>query len=119
MLFLKAVWVWLKKYWKYLLFPVGILLGLLAMRRRKVNVVAPELLGAEENRRKVEKEAAKQLKKAEKDRRQKTDDIEKEHAVTIQKLTQEQREKLKELREDPDELNSFLLQVGKDIRVGS
>lgn len=107
----------MKKNWKWILFPIGILLAMLTLgRRRKINVVAPELLGAADNKRKANEEAAEQLEGAQEDRLKRSAEIEKEHAMTMAKLTRDQRDKLEELREDPDELNSFLVGVGDDIR---
>lgn len=117
MLVLKKVWEWLKKYWKYILFPVGIVIGLVAMAgRRKVDVIAPELLDAEKKKRQIDQEAREELEKADQKRRREIEEIEQQHTATIQELTDEQQQKLEELRENPDELNNFLLRVGKDIR---
>lgn len=119
LLVLKKVWVWVKKYWKYLLFPIGILVGIIGfIGRRKPEVIAPELLDAEEKEREINEEAEKRLDEVEEKRRKQVEDVEREHAETIQKLTDEQKEKLEELREDPDELNDFLLEVGKSVRRG-
>lgn len=112
---LKKVWEWLKRNWKYILFPVGILLALFAYRRRP-DVIAPRLLEAEEARKKAAEEAEKKIQKAREERDKRIEEIEKEHSSTVSKLTDEQRSRLEELREDPDELNSFLLGVGKEIR---
>ncbi len=118
-LWLKKVWVWLKKNWKSVLLGVFTLgIGLLIGKavRRKQNVVAPELVGAEEVRVQADEEAAEQLEEAQEDRLVRSKEIEKNHSNTMQKLTRQQRDQLPELREDPDELNSFLTQVGDDIR---
>lgn len=117
MIWLFKAWAWLKKNWKYILFPVGILIGLATLLgRRKVVVVAPELVEAEEVRRRADQEAAVQVELAKRNREREVKRIEKEHVMTIAKLTRKQRDELEALREDPDELNSFLLQVGEDIR---
>ena len=118
LIFLHKVWAWLKKYWKWLLFPVGILLGILSMLGGKKigNVVAPEAVKAEEERIKHELEAQKKAEQAEALRKGKVEFIEREHAKTLEKLTDDQKARVEELREDPDELNGFLIGVGKDIR---
>jgi hypothetical protein len=115
---LHKIWAWLKKYWKWLLFPVGLIIGILTMigRRKKITVTSPEVTEAEEARKKADEEARKRLQELEEDRREKIENIEKEHADTIRELTEDQRSRLEELREDPDELNEFLLEVGKEIR---
>ena len=59
--------------------------------------------------------AEKEADEARAERDKKLAVIEKEHAKTVAKLTRTQRDKLEELREDPDEVNNFLLRVGKEI----
>lgn len=118
MIWLGKVWAWLKKNWKYILFPIGILVAIFTLLgKRKQNVVAPELVGAEEKKIKARRKADKKLKKADEERTVTLEEVEKEHSTTIAKLTRAQRDKVKELKEDPDELNSFLLQVGEEIRA--
>lgn len=117
MIWLK-VWAWLKKYWKWLLFPVGILLGILSMlgRKRIFNVVSPELVEAEKVREEAEEDKRQRIEELEQERSERLEEIERVHADTVSKLTDEQKKRVEELREDPDELNDFLLEVGKDIR---
>ena len=119
-IWLKKVWAWLKKNWKYILFPVGILIAVLTLLgRRKQTVVAPELVGSEEVRQRADEEADKQLKEAEEDHSERLKRIELEHAETLEIMTKEQAERYLELKENPDELNSFLLQVGEEARENS
>ena len=118
-LVLKKVWEWVKKYWMYLLFPVGLVVGIVSMLGRSKTptpVVAPELLEAERDRLLAEEEAAKKIREAEAKHAAEIKEIEEKYAATIAKLTQEQKERVEELREDPNELNSFLLSVGKSMR---
>ena len=113
---LKA-WPWLKKYWKWLLFPLGIIIFILGYSsRKKITVTSSELLGHAEEKKKLDDEAARQLGTARADRDVKLAGIQKEHEATVAKLTRKQRDEMEELREDPDKLNDFLLGVGKDIR---
>lgn len=116
---LMKAWAWIKKYWKYLLFPVGIIVGILGVlsRRKDVgDVVAPKEVETEGEREAANAEAKKKAEEAEAAKKKAVEDLEREHADTIDKLTDEQREKVEELREDPDKLNEFLLGVGKEIR---
>jgi hypothetical protein len=114
---LKKAWDWLKKYWKWILFPVGILLSVLSLlSRRRPDVVAPEVIGAQETKVKEQSRANKKLHKARADRDKKKVEIEKEHAVTISKLTRAQRDEMQDLQDDPKKLNQFLLDIGEQIR---
>lgn len=117
-LFLKKVWEWIKKYWMYLLFPVGIVVGLLTMlgRAKTPTVVAPEVLEVQKDALKARDEANKLIKAAQEKHDAEVKEIEEKHAATIAKLTQEQHAKVEELREDPNKLNEFLLSVGKSMR---
>jgi hypothetical protein len=120
-LFLHRVWAWLKKYWKYLLFPVGLILGAIAMfsgRREVGDVVAPGEVETEDERTKASDEAKAKAAAAAESKRKALEDIEREHFETLEKLTKDQRAQVKELREDPDKLNEFLLGVGKEVRGG-
>jgi hypothetical protein len=113
---LKA-WPWLKKYWKWLLFPIGIIVFILGYSvRPKPKVLSSELTGAADAKKKADDKAAEETGKARAERDAQLAGIEREHASTIAKLTKEQRAKVKELREDPDKVNAFLIGVGKDIR---
>ena len=118
-LFLKKVWEWAKKYWMYLLFPVGLVVGIVTMLSRTKTptpVVAPELLEAEKDKLLAEEEAAKKIREAEAKHAAEVKEIEEKYAATIATLTQKQQERVEELRKDPNELNSFLLSVGKSMR---
>lgn len=120
MLVLTKVWEWLKKYWKYILFPVGIVLGVIAAvaarRSTPVNVVAPKEVETEPERDAANAAAVQKAKEAEAARDAAIKKVEAEHAATLKVLTDEQKGKVAELQEDPDELNKFLLSVGKSIR---
>ena len=117
-MWLIKAWCWLKKYWMWLLFPVGILLFIVGRLTAKplLDVVAPELVDAEKNRRRVQEEADKKVEEAEAKREQELDNIRAEHADTVSKLTGEQKEKAKELADDPVKLNEFLISVGREVR---
>ena len=110
---------WLKKYWKWLLFPIGVLVFIAGyVVRPKPKVLSSELLGHAKVKKDIDRKTAGQIIEAKEERDKKVAEIEKQHAATVAKLTRDQRGKLKELREDPDKVNEFLLQVGKEIRGG-
>lgn len=117
-MWLLTAWRWLKKYWMWLLFPVGIFVFIVGRltARRLPDVVAPEIVEAEENRRRAQEEADRQVEEAEAEREQKLDEIREEHAETVSKLTEAQKEKAAELVDDPEKLNEFLTNVGREVR---
>jgi hypothetical protein len=113
---LKA-WPWFKKYWKWFLFPIGIIIYIVGYSTHKKSmVVAPSLLGAAEDKLKAEEKAREETTEAKEKRDEALAAVEKEHAETVAKLTDEQRAKMESLRKEPDKLNEFLVGVGKSIR---
>lgn len=113
------VWAWLKRYWKYLLFPVGILLGVLAMLNRRKNlgnIVPPLEVDTEPEREEANREAEEKARKAQVDKERRIEELKKEHAGTLRELTGQQRVRVDELKDDPDALNDYLLEVGRGIR---
>ncbi len=117
-MWLIIAWRWLKKYWMWLLFPIGLLLYLLGRlsSRNPSDVVAPEVVGAEEERRRAREEADRKEFEAARDRERKLDEIREEHADVVKELTDTQRAMAKDLEEDPEKLNEFLLSVGRQVR---
>ena len=117
-MWLIAAWKWFKKYWMWLLFPVGVLVFIVGRLTAKgpPTIIAPEVVGAEEERRRAREEADRKAFEAERDRQIKLDKVRERHDELIKDLTDEQQEKVKELEEDPDKLNEFLLDVGRAVR---
>lgn len=115
---LLLVWNWVKRYWKWLLFPIGILLFLLGRFtiKKPTPVIAPELVRASEEEKKAREEAEKRALAAELERERKLLEINAKHEETLKKMTDEQKHKAKELEAQPEKLNEFLLEVGKQIR---
>jgi predicted negative regulator of RcsB-dependent stress response len=108
---------WLKKNWKWLLFPIGVALYVVGyFSRTKLNVVPSEVAGAAVVKDDADSKAEAAKVKAEEVRLEELVKVEKDHAATIDKLTDDQKEKAKELKGDPAKLNEFLLGIGKDIR---
>mgnify|MGYP001244304738 FL=1 len=117
--FFSKAWEWLKKYWMWVLFPIGLLvLGAkgLALLKRPAPVLPPELVGASQTAESERRIAEQRAREAETARAQKITQVEAEHLDVIRKLDEEQYKKVEELRDDPDKLNEYLLQVGKDMR---
>ncbi len=117
-MWLLKAWGWLKKYWMWLLFPVGVLLfvlGKLSVRKPSA-VVAPEVFGAAEERRRAQEEADRKVEVAEEERERKLEEIRSRHSGLIKELTHEQEQKAEELISDPDALNDYLMDVGTQVR---
>lgn len=117
MLFLR-VWSWLKKYWMWVLFPVGIaaFFWRLAFWRAPAELVYPEVSLAEKERRRAQEAADRQVEQAEEKREREVEQVRAHHAEVLEALTQEQVEKVRELEADPAKLNEFLLSVGRSVR---
>lgn len=115
MAFLKKAWEWLKRNWMWVLLPVGILLLLLGIKPRP-KVVGSQLHGAADAANKARAEAERKAAEAQAARDAEVKRIEAEHAESIKKLTDAQKKTVEELRTDPEKLNEYLLNVGKQIR---
>lgn len=119
MLWLSKVWRWLRDNWKTVLLGVATLgIGLLVGRtlRKPQVVVNPELIDADNTRREAQKEEDARREEAARERKDAILHIEQVHADTLSNLTEKQRGKVEELRNDPDKLNEYLLNIGKEIR---
>jgi hypothetical protein len=112
---------WLKKNWMWLLLPVGILLfifGRTSKPTRKIDVVSTKLHGADVKREELKAELEDKVKELDDEKADKIAKVVIEHKGVIDSMTDEQKEKADELLEDPDELNSYLLNVGQHVRGG-
>lgn len=90
------IWEWLKKYWKWIIFPVG-LLGLLAaaLSRGIVdNILPPDLTDAHDD-------FVGKVEEANKERDQKLEELKEQHEERLQELAEDQKEELEELKEKP------------------
>ncbi len=114
-----TAWPWLKKYWYWPLSAIGALvLYLLGRSHGATTVVASneESSAAQDFRTKVEAETAFKVAKLDSARLARENEVLREHAETVKALTDEQKAQALELSKDPEELNSFLLRVGQDVR---
>lgn len=115
---MSTAWAWVKKNWKWLLFPIGILLFVIGKvsAKKSYRVINPELVDAEKTKRKAREESEAKNLEAKKERDKRLAEVVEAHDTKLQNLTAEQNEKVDELRDDPERLNEYLLEVGKDIR---
>jgi len=108
---------WLKKYGPWIIFPLGLLLlAVKVFGGTRTQVVSSELTRAAEATDEADDEATQKIELSEAKRTDRVAEIHEEHAETVKGLTDEQMAKANELLEDPEELNSFLLDVGKQVR---
>ena len=115
--FLQKAWTWLKKYWVWIVFPVGLLL-LLSKRKTIVNVLDSQLSQHDRFKDEIDEEAARQLEELERKKKIEIEELDRKYLELWDKLTVEQREKADSLKQNPDKLNEFLLEVGKSVREG-
>jgi hypothetical protein len=115
--FMTKAWPWLKKNWAWIVLPVGLLILVLkAFGRQRISVVAPELIGAAEEQSSAKAEADARVSEAGRVRAEDSDHINAEHSAAVDRLVGSQAAKVGPLLEDPDALNDFLKDVGKDMR---
>jgi hypothetical protein len=116
---LVRVWVWLKANWRWLLFPAGLLVflaGWLTRSRSTPVVVSPALQEAAQAAARAGEEADRQAAGAARVRDERVRQIEVEHAEALKKLTDAERAQVRELQDDPEKLNQFLVDVGRQTR---
>jgi len=108
---------WLKKHWYLVvLFPVGLVVLFLRLRRQPPAVVAPEVVGAAEVQREAAEERDKEVAAAAADRDQAHDQVIGAHSQRVREYEEGQRAQLEQLRKDPSVRNRFLKGVGDDMR---
>lgn len=92
------VWSWLKKYWKWLLFPIGLAGLVVAFFAGKAcdppEPTPPDLGEAGED-------ALDDVEEANRLRDERLEELRAEHHERLKDLTEDQAEELKELRERP------------------
>lgn len=117
---LSAAWAWLERNWKTIglivVFPIGLLVLLSKLQRPKVLVTSPEL----SEHRRLEKSLQQQSEKAKlevvKRKAERDEEIEVEFEEEIAEVREEAHDDVARLRTDPEAINEFLKQVGRDVR---
>lgn len=112
------VLAWLKKYWIWIVLPVGLLLlvaQVISAFRGKGKVIAVPhdgTLGPAIAQK--DQEVAEKVQEAEAKAQEQIKEIEEKHAETLAKLSDQQRAEYQELKASkPQELTNWLLAVGK------
>lgn len=113
---LQKAWEWAKSHWKWLAAAVASLLGFVLLGRNKLTVEAPASVGADVAKAAIQEETTKEIAIVDADRLKQLDAIHEEHAEVIANLDAQQKAKVFELSQNPVQLNSFLLEIGKQQR---
>lgn len=95
-MFIHAVWAWLRKYWKWLLFPVGISMAAASYIAGSLSRSRPVISGTP-----TEVAAQKlfeQVVKSQANRDAKLEDLKKQHADKLVNISKEQQEEMEKLR---------------------
>jgi hypothetical protein len=118
-LFFSKAWAWTKKNWQWLLLPIGIILYLVGRAGGDKVVISGQtqtLHDADEAAKTERDKAQAEKERLEAAKNKKVAEVLQEHDATLKKLTDEQKDEMSDLLKDPQELNEYLLQVGKEIR---
>lgn len=120
LLWFKAAWGWLKRNWKWLILPVGVIAYLLGRYYSKssVQVVSPGLVEHAEVDATLNEEAEQKKQAADTAAAAQLSAIEANRSSKISSETQKQMDEVVTVQGDPEKVTSFLKQVGKDIREG-
>lgn len=110
-------WAWLKKNWRWVLFPLGIALAILGWTRRtNVTLASSSLLEADQNAKELADRAAAQNSIAKAVEAAKIQAADHELDVDVAVVQDHEKAAAPVLIQDPDALNKMLLDVGKRNR---
>ena len=116
-----TAWPWFKENWMWvILFPIALVIYLTGRSHGEVVVVNDdhESDASKKKIEEVETRAAAEKVKEKAELWEKTKKVIEEHRETVDKLTDEQDKQVDELLQDPEALNAYLLNVGKQARDG-
>lgn len=119
-LWLLKAWGWLKRNWKWLLLPVGVVLYLVgrASSKKEVSVLSPGLVAHEEVKAKLDAEAAQKKQAADEKAAAQLSGIEANRSAKVSSETQKQVDEIEAVQGDPAKVTDLLKNIGKDIREG-
>lgn len=92
-----VVWRWLKKYWKWILFPIGIISVILAWVSRGGRI--PPLVSGTTDE--AADEALEDYKKASQEYKEKLDEIHKKAEERLKDASEEQLKEYEEIKDKP------------------
>lgn len=113
---LVKVGAWLKKWWKWVVFPVGLGLALLGLRKTKVSVTSPELQGHAQLESDLNARAAQQKEVASEQKAQRLRVAEETYNETITEAQHKLEEDTKRVTNHPVSLNDYLKKAGRNVR---
>jgi uncharacterized membrane protein len=106
---LKKCWEWLKANWKWVLFPVGILLFLAGRLTKPAEVVVVNPDGEATKREREEAARVNAELTVERDAlRKRLEEVRRENQEKLVQLTEQQRTHAARLEGDPEALNAWL-----------
>lgn len=111
-------WAWVKRNWKWLLFPIGVLAYVVGRATAKTNVtvVSPGLVEHEEVKNKLDAEAAQKKHEADVQATEQLAAIETARKAAVDAERQKQVSRIDEVQGSPEKVTDLLKQIGKDIR---
>lgn len=111
-----TAWTWIKEKWQWILLGLGLIGVFLAgFFSRRERIISPSQ-DTEDKVRKIEADAEKQEAEAAKERDEEVQELQEKRDDAVQGFQQEQEEHYEEIKDDPDEVNRWLLEVGKKQR---
>lgn len=112
-----TAWAWLKKWWKWLLLPIGAGLWLLgrATAKTKIVVASPELQEHAELEQGWAAEADQKKTTAAVEKRIRDELIEKDYTESMEKVHQKVEDASAGLENDPILLTNYLKKAGKNV----
>lgn len=119
-IWLFQAWGWLKRNWKWLLLPVGLIAYLVgrASAKKEVSALSPGLVAHEEVKAKLDAEAEQKKQVADEKAAAQLSDIEANRSAKVSSLTQKQVDAIESVQGAPAKVTDLLKHIGKDIREG-
>lgn len=112
---LKKVGAWLALHWQWLLPPIAAVFWLL-FRQKKVVVESGEIVGHDQAVVAADAKAAQELAAARNLEAEKLNQIGLDHTAAVSKLNGQLKAEADKVVDDPEAANSFLKDVGNDMR---
>ena len=111
-----TVWLFIKKWWRWILIGVAMCAGFFFGLSLKKPKPLPPASGKKQID--AEQKTAVEEKRLEDEAKQKVEEELRLHEAVVETLTVEQKKKYEEIKDDPQAVNSFLVDIGKQIRGG-